>query len=654
MMVDSILPVSNPRRPALLSSPVRTWTLLLLVFLAVHFAALFTPSLLDDADATHANAAQHMVMSGDWVTLYVNGIRYLEKPPLPYWMVAVDYDIFGYNVFATHLPMTLGVLACAVLAWFWTRRAYGERSAFYAALAVMTSFGVFLWTRFYIPESILTFFIGLALYCFLTGLEDRKPARIYLMYASLAIAVLAKGLIAPVFFLAAAIPYLLITGEWRKWRQLRLVTGLLLFLAIAAPWHILAALRNPDHGNPVGNVPTPGHVHGFLYFYFINEHVLRFLGKRYPHDYNKQPFWVFWAGQLVWLFPWSLYFPVALKRAWRNRRLAWADVRYNASDTLHFLDARSTAYEAASMAARVRFRARTGLLLSLYAGFILLFFAISTNQEYYTWPAYLPLLILTAGALGAIEEAPEAGRWLNARSKWLTGAHAAFAVVGIAVSGALAGGLWASRHLPYVSDIGTLLAHRNVADYSLATSHFFDLTGPSFAALRLPAVLAAVTLLVGPMVAWALRKRGHSFESTVSVAFTAAVFLIAAHIAFVRFEPMLSSRAMADTINRMASPDDQLIIYGEQTDGSSVIFYTHRQALLVNGRTSSMIWGSYYPDAPHIFLDDKDLVAMWGDGPRKLLFVPGYNHDKVEALLAGRLVKLQELSDKTLYTDRPL
>ena len=653
MMADSILPGNHPRKPALLSSPVKTWTLLLLVFLAVHFAALFTPSLLDDADATHANAAQHMARSGDWVTLYVNGVRYLEKPPLPYWLAAVDYHIFGYNVFATHLPMALGVLACAVLAWFWTRRAYGERAAFYAALGMLTSFGVFLWTRFFIPESILTFFIGLALYCFLTGLEDRKPGRLYVMYAALAVAVLAKGLIAPVFFLAAVLPYLAVTGEWRKWRQLRLFTGLMLFLAIAAPWHILAGLRNPDHGNPVGNVPAPGHVHGFFYFYFINEHFLRFLGKRYPHDYNKQPFWVFWVGQLVWLFPWSLYFPVALRRAWRNRRLAWADVRYDASNTLHFLDARSTAHEAASMAARVRFRARTSLLLTLYAAFILLFFAISTNQEYYTWPAYLPLVILTAGALGAIEEAPEAGRWINARSKWLTGAHAAFAVLGIAAAISLVSGLWASRHLPYVSDIGTLLAHRGVGDYSLASSHFFDLTGPSFAALRLPAALAAVALLVGPLVAWVLRKRGHSFESTVSVAFTAAVFLIAAHIAFVRFEPMLSSRAMADTVNRLASPDDELVLYGDQADGSSVIFYTHRQALLVNGRSSSMIWGSCYPDAPHIFLEDGDLVSMWGNGPRKFLFVPGDHHDHVESLLNGHLYKLQELSDRTLYTDRP-
>src|ERR1700753_1765919 len=124
MMADSILPGNNPRKPALLSSPVKTWTLLLLVFLAVHFAALFTPSLVDDGDATPANAAQHMARSGDWVTLYVNGIRYLEKPPLPYWLAAIDYHIFGYNVFATHLPVSLGVLGCAVVALHFSRRVF--------------------------------------------------------------------------------------------------------------------------------------------------------------------------------------------------------------------------------------------------------------------------------------------------------------------------------------------------------------------------------------------------------------------------------------------------------------------------------------------------------------------------------------------------
>ena len=648
----------NGEKPSLYSSPAKSWTLLLLVFLAVHFVALFTPALLDDADATHALAAQHIAQSGDWVTMYVNGIRYLEKPPLPYWLTAIDYHLFGYNVFATHLPMTLGVLACAVLAWVWSRRAYGERAAFYAALAILTSVGIFLWTRFFIPESLLTFFIGLSLYGFLTGLEDRRASRFYLAYAALAVAVLAKGLVAPVFFVAAVVPYLLITGEWRRWRQMRLFTGLFLFLAIAAPWHVLAALRNPDYGNPVGNVPSPGHVHGFLYFYFINEHVLRFLGQRYPHDYNRQSWIAYWLGQLVWLFPWSLFLPAALVRAWRNRRIFFSDLRYDATNTIQFLDPRMTAYDASALASRLRFRARTGLMLSLYTVFVLIFFAISTNQEYYTWPAWFGALLLIAGSLATIEEAPEGNaRWVNASSQWLSAAQAVFAVVGVLAAAALAYGLWTSRHLPFVTDIGTLLAHRGVGDYTLATSHLFDLTGPSFAALRLPAALAAVTLLLGPMAAWLLRRRGYGLESTATVAFTSAVFLVAAHIAFVRFEPMLSSKGMADTINRITqSPgqsQDQLLIYGDLPNASSVIFYTNRRALLIDGRTSSMIWGSDYPDAPHIFFNDVDLLRTWGAGPRKFLVVPGDAREHVEQMLGARLYPLQELSDKMLYTDRP-
>ncbi|MGC2161399.1 MAG: glycosyltransferase family 39 protein [Silvibacterium sp.] len=674
-------PEPSSQERTLYASPARAWTLLLLVFLAVHFVALFSPSLLDDADATHAQAAQHISTSGDWVTLYVDGIRYLEKPPLPYWLAAIDYHIFGYNVFATHLPISLGVLACAILAWFWGRRAYGDRAAFYAALAILTSIGVFLWTRFFIPESLLTFFLALALYCFLTGLEDRKAWRFYVAYASLAVAVLAKGLIAPVFFIAAVVPYLVLTGEWRRWRQMQLFTGFLLFLAIAAPWHILAAIRNPDHGNPHGNIPSPGHVHGFLYFYFINEHFLRFLGLRYPHDYNKQPWFAYWFGQLAWLFPWSLFLPAVLVRAWRNRRVFASDLSYESTNTIEFLDPRLSAHAASSLAARLRFRARTGLLLGIFAAFILVFFSISTNQEYYTWPCWFALLLLIAGSLAMIEEAPEGdSRWINASSLWLTGMHAAFAFIGVVSAAALAWGLWASRHLPFVPDIGTLLAHRAVGGYSLATSHLFDLTGPSFAALRLPAVVAAVVLLIGPLTAWILRRRGHGLEATTSVAFTAAVFLIAAHIAFVRFEPMLSSRAMADTINAIAETpgnhDYQFIIYGDQADGSSVIFYTHHPALLAHGSTnyfeprpaspghsaeqtfgSSMIWGSDYPDAPHIFMADPGLLAKWGLGPRNFLFVPEEFHDHVEQLMAThqkKLYKIQELSDKTLYTDRPL
>ena len=669
-------PLSTPQsaapstQPSLYSTPARAWTLLALVFIAVYFAALFSPSLLDDADATHAQAAQHIATTGDWVTLYVNGIRYLEKPPLPYWIVAVDYRLFGFNVFATHLPMALAVLGCAFIVWLWARRAWGDRAGFYSALAMQTSVGVFLFTRTLIPESILTFCLILAVYTFLTGIEDRQPSRLYLAYASLALALLAKGLIAPVFFLAAVIPYLIVTGEWRRWRQFHLFTGLLLFLAIGAPWHILAGLRNPDQGHPLGAIPTPGQVHGFFYFYFINEQFLRFLGLRYPHDYNRQPWYVFWLGQLIWLFPWSLYLPMVVRRAWRNRHIFFSDLRYDSTNTIQFLDPNLTAYESSALAARLRFRARTSLLLTLYAGFILIFFALSTNQEYYTWPMYPALLMLIAGALAVIEESPTGGQ----KSRWLAGAQVFFLVAGLTAAGLLAWGLWESRNLPYIADIGTLLAHRGVGGYTLSMSHFFDLTGPSFAALRQPAILAAGAFFLGPLAAWQLRRKGHAFESTATVAFTMAIILIAAHMALVRFQPMLSSKAMADTINQLtASPanaDAQLMLYGDQADGSSIIFYTRRPALLVHGSSSyfapekdddrgqtfgsSMIWGSDYPDAPHIFLNDADLRRMWGAGPRKFLFVPDDFHNHVEALLGSHLYSVQDLSDKSLYTDRPL
>jgi 4-amino-4-deoxy-L-arabinose transferase-like glycosyltransferase len=646
-----VLPVeSRPTRAAFLS-PSRAWGLLLLVWLAVHFAALFSPSLLDDADATHANAAQHMALSGDWVTLQVNGIRYLEKPPLPYWLAAIDYHVFGFNTFATHLPMALGVLACALLAWVWARRAYNDRAAFYAALAFLTSIGVFLFTRVFIPEVLFTFLVALALFCFLTGLEDREPRRFYVSWAALAIAMLAKGLIAPVFFLAAVLPYLAFTGEWRRWREFRIATGLLLFLAIAAPWHILAGLRNPDHGHPVGNIPSPGNVHGFFYFYFVNEHVLRFLGRRYPHDYNKQIGWVYWIGHLIWLFPWSLYLPLVVRRAWRTRAVWLRDLRGEK--------------KVAVDESPDRFRTRTVWLLSFYAAFILIFFSISTNQEYYTFPVYFPLLLLTAGALSSFELRaeridPEAR---EGTSRWLLGAHVLFAVIGVAAAAALIYGLWTSRHLPRMLDIGALLAHRAVGGYTLSMSRFFDLTGPSFAALRLPAVIAAIALLIGPIGAYLLRRRQWHFQSTLSVAFTAAVFLIAAHLALIRFAPMLSSRGMADTINAVsgyagrdpaAAARATFLIYGDQSDASSIIFYTQRQALLVNGRTSSMLWGSYYPDAPHIFLDDTALLQLWGQGDRKFLFAQGDKRDNVERLLGKRLISIQEVADKTLYTDRPL
>jgi 4-amino-4-deoxy-L-arabinose transferase-like glycosyltransferase len=663
---------TNPNAGPAASPSVRlVWALLLVIFAGIYLAALQTPSLLDDADASHAQAAAHMAETGDLVTLKVNGIRYLEKPPLPYWIVAGFYKVLGENAYATHLPNALAVLGCAWLAWLWCRRAWGDRAALYAALGTLTAIGPFLFTRFFIPEALLSFLLLLALYCTLTGLESSRPARFYLAWAALALATLTKGLIAPIFFFAAVIPLLLLSGQWRRWRQLKPFSGFLIFLLIAAPWHILAGLRNPDQGHPIGNIPTLGNVHGFWYFYFLNEHVFRFLGSRFPHDYSKLPFVYYWLLPLIWTFPWSLFFPAALIVAWKTRHTWLQHLRKDAGQTVDFYLDHAAREDVASYVFRLKFRSRSAWLLGIYAAFLLLFFSLSTNQEYYTWPAWIPLIMLTAGMLAGIEESAEDRRDAARSSKdsapgsrWLVTAHALYTAVGLVAAALLGWGLWQSRDLPFVSDIGTLLAHRNVGDYQLSMSHFFDLTGPSFAALRLPACIAAAALIIGPVTGLILRLTRRNLAATISIGLTSAVFLIAAHIAFARFEPMLSSRQLATTILQKGTPVEDFIIFGDQSDASSVVFYTHRffghPAQLVmercseHGNGSSLLWGSCYPDAPSIFLSQDQLSAQWGQGPRHWIFAQDINRSKVEQLLAGRLTPVQTIADKTLWTDRPL
>jgi len=637
--------IAAPRRSTALAILTGLWVV-------IFFSALFAPSLLDDADATHANAARHMVETGDLVTLHVNGIRYLEKAPLPYWLVAASFRVFGFNTFAAHLPQAIGVLLLALLGFRWADRAFGTRAAFYTGLGILTSAGVFLFTRVFIPEVLLTLFICISLYCLLQCLgnanepgapfmqshrmigHSREGANrtfstatyAYLMWASLALAVLTKGLVALVFFGGAGLAYLALTGEYKRWRTLKPVTGLLLFLVIAAPWHILAGIRNTGGMNG----------HGFFWFYFVNEHFLRFLGKRFPKDYNKLPGYLFWSLHIVWLFPWSLFIPAAVVIAWKRWKQRITPLRTNLQS--------------------LGFTGNSTLLLALYSALVLVFFSISTNQEYYTFPAYLALAILLATALTRAEDTYAEDK---SSRRWITFAHAAFVVVGVGVSLTLVYGLWRSRHLPFVSDIGDLLAHRDVGDYTLSMSHLFDLTDASFAALRLPASLAAITFAIGPAIAWLLRKKRRHLAATSAIALTSTVFLIAAHIAFVRFGTMMSSETFAAKIQqleatRAISPSSEILMYGDQAYGSSIPFYLGRQVYLVEGRSTSMLFGSTFPDAPHIFLSNADLIRDWGHGPRKVLFVPLEKRDAVAQLLGNDKVLLLDNSGKALYTDRPL
>src|ERR1700682_1260876 len=240
---------------------------LFVFWLTVYGSGIFRPALLDDADSVHAEAAREMVLSNDWVTLHANGIRYLEKEPLLYWSIAMSFKLFGVHDWSARLPLALGMLALIIAVYFVGWRAFNETAGWYASLAAGFTFGPYIFTRFLIPDILVGLWLILSLHFFLRSWEAPAPGRFdcWAMAACCALNVLTKGLIGLVFPVATIGLCLALTGNLRRLFKMHLLSSLMIFLAIAAPWHILAGIRNPDQGT----------VRGFFWFYFVNEHFLR-------------------------------------------------------------------------------------------------------------------------------------------------------------------------------------------------------------------------------------------------------------------------------------------------------------------------------------------------------------------------------------------
>jgi 4-amino-4-deoxy-L-arabinose transferase-like glycosyltransferase len=584
------------------------------IFLIVLFFAaavylgciLSPPSLMDDVDAVQAQIARNMVQSGDWVTARLDGVPYLEKPPLLYWMIAVSYKVFGVHDWSARIPVALSAIAlCWVTAAFglW---AFGKRAGFYAGLCMSTCIGLFLFTRILLPDAMLTFSIALALWALLRTLdeEERHPkAWAALMAASLAIGVLLKSLIGIVFPIGAAILYLLITRQLfaaRTWKRLSPIRGLLIILLIAAPWHILGTIRNPPYFSFTMK-SLPGEYHGFWWFFFINEQLLRFLNLRYPRDYDTVPRSLFWLFNLIWLFPWSVYLPAAFK------------LNYQPVDRA----------------------GRTRLMALCWIGFVMVFFTFSTTQEYYSMPIYPAMALLIGSAITLEDRVVRAGT----RAVTVFCAIAAILILSTLV---------AVRHLPTPGDISQALSS-NPSAYKLSLGHMEDLTLNSFAYLRLPLAVAAAAFVIGGIsTIRAGRKTAY-----LGIAIMMLVFFHAARLAMVTFDPYLSSRPLINALER--SPRGELIIDHHYYWFSSVFFYTDRTALLLNGRFFNLIYGSYAPTSANPFIDDNQFKDLWGKPDRYYIFAKNEQLDQLASVVGrDQLITVSASGGKVLLTNRPL
>jgi len=572
------------------------WWLLVALTTLIYVGSAWAPALLDDADAANAETAREIVARGDWVTLHMNGVRFLEKAPLMYWAIALSYKLFGVSTFAARLPLALSTLALALVVYGFGRWMGGERAGFYSGLAMSVGLGTYLFTRILIFEVILTLWMTIAFYCFLkVYCGELHPRWAYVCYACLAAAVLSKGLIGIVFPLGILFVFVLVTGGWRRVWQMHPFSGALLFLALAVPWHALASWRNEK----------------FFWFYFINEHINRFLGTRYPMDYDTVPLVPFWVLHLVWLFPFSVFLPLALRRP----RLLWRPVER--ADELR-------------------------LFAWLWFFVIVGFFSFSTRQEYYTFPVFPALALLAGTALAQGEKE---------NHRWVVIGQGVLAALGLMVAGVLGYFLWRSRHLAGGGEIAQFLTP-NPENYRLSLGHISDLTTSAFAALRLPAAGAAVSLALGFGLALRFRLRQRALAASLLTALTVAGFIYFAHLAFGRFEPYLSSRPLAVEISQRLAPGDVVVLNGEYQVGSSIGFYLARPVLLLNGRTTVLEFGSHYPDAPPVFIDHAELARLWPGAQRVFVFTPNDRAEEVKRLLTGEVFLIAAAGGKSVYSNQ--
>jgi hypothetical protein len=544
---------------------------------------------MDDVDAVQAQIARNMLQSGDWVTARLDGIAYLEKSPLIYWIMASSFRIFGVHDWAARLPLAfINIALCAITACF-AMWAFGRRAGIYSGTILATCIGIFLFTRILIPDAALTLTIVLALWSFLRVLdavERRHTGWLLVLYTSLACGLLLKGLIAAVFPIAIAAIYLLITREtsFREFaKRFHPIAGVALVALIAAPWHVLATMRNPPYFDWTMH-SGPGQYHGFFWFYFLNEHLFRFMNLRYPRDYNTVPRLWFWLLHFVWLFPWSLTFFSAFRHSYRP----------------------------------VSREGKTRLLTLIWIGFVLIFFTLSTTQEYYSLPIYPALAMLLGSDLATREKYPRAARLVLSFVLGLSLCTIAFLLA-------------YNAQTPIHGDISNALT-QNPDMYTLSLGHMSDLTLRSFAYLRLPLVLAGCGLLIGIIAT--LRARRTS-AIVAGLALMMVVFIQAARLALVVFDPYLSSKPLADALTRS---DPGILIEGDAYYAfSSVFFYTNKTALLWNGRSNNLEYGSNAPNAAQVFIDDGALKTLWSGDRRAYLLVYGTDLPHLKDLLTGQL-----------------
>ncbi|MGQ9919885.1 MAG: ArnT family glycosyltransferase [Desulfobacca sp.] len=345
---------------------VRNSIMLAIVALTLLWGVIFLPTLgklpLIRAEAMYAQIPLEMLASGDWLTPRLNGARYLDKPPLYYWLNLAALSLGGQSENAVRLATCLIGLGEVLAAVTLGTLLFSHRSGWLAGLILLTSIGFFALHLQMLADHLITLSLSWSLVFLWLWWQQSRPWQVVGFFACLWVGLMSKGLIGLFFPLGVGGLFAFLTGA-SKWRRFFGNPWIWLGLAAAAaPWFVLMELRHP----------------GFLYFQVWNEQISRFLGHRYPPDIKPLSLWIFWLFVLVWLMPWTPFLPAGIAALWPRRR--WPVAQTEAA----------------------------GLLLLLWAGATLLFFSLSSSRiEYYSLPTLPALALIVARRLDLYLDAPD-------------------------------------------------------------------------------------------------------------------------------------------------------------------------------------------------------------------------------------------------------
>ena len=561
---------------------------------AVYLGRLGQVPLVDSSEGFHVAIAQEMALRGDWITPHFDTVRYFDKPPLLYWLMAGAFELVGRSEWSARLWTALAVVGIAALvAWMGTRLG-SERVGLIAGLLVAANVEVFLFGRLAKPDLLFVFFIVLAFTGFIVALQDSSWRALLVSCASLGAAVMTKDVLGAIGPLAVFALFLFLTRQrlglprWVPW------AGGALLLLLAVPWHLAVEWRNP----------------GFLWYMLVDNHVFNLAGLRsFPDEDVPLTAAEFLGVTAIGFFPWSLALP------WVFVRSFWP--RWRGPE------------------------AKTWLLIGLWAGGFLLALALSPFKlPHYGLPAFPALALLAAkvwdDALAGRPGAPSPRALLVPPLVILAGATA------VCVAAWRGGMLLPSGTLSMVD-----LHSRNLNEQGQSAPFIpYDQLH-----LLLP-VTALIFGLASVGIAVAVWRRRPGVGFGVLLAFMLA-FLPLVSQGFTLLARSRSAQPITTLIKQAAGPDDVVAHEGSLEQTGSLVLAMDRPVRIVHGMRSNLAFGATFPESRELFWDTARLRQAW-QGRHRVFLVTIVKPESsvVRELPAGSAHLLLDTGGRRLYSNR--